>query len=147
MHWMTNASYFYAEERTGEKRMQHQFVFTPDDVYRVILAIAGFIVAVAGAVKVVLEAIKKAKEPDEIQNQRITNLEIKVNDIEGNMKRYEKHQKKAEEAWVLYMEALFDLINHTLDGNDVSKLKQTRDKMQRYIAKYSIKEEDGWSDE
>lgn len=120
--------------------MQHQFVFTPDDVYRVILAIAGFIVAVAAAVKVILEAIKKAKEPDEIQNQRITTLEKKVSGIEGNLKTYERHQKKGEEALLLYMEALFDLINHTLDGNDVDKLKNTRDKMQKYIAKYSIEE-------
>ena len=30
--------------------MDHQFVFTPEDVYKIILAAAGFIVAVAGAV-------------------------------------------------------------------------------------------------
>ncbi len=138
MHLMISASIYFWEERMV--KMQHQFVFTPDDVYRVILAIAGFIVAVAAAVKVILEAIKKAKEPDEIQNQRITTLEKKVSGIEGNLKTYERHQKKGEEALLLYMEALFDLINHTLDGNDVDKLKNTRDKMQKYIAKYSIEE-------
>lgn len=122
--------------------MDHQFVFTPDDVYRVILAAAGFIVSVAAAVKIITDIINRAKEPDKIQNDRITALEGRVANIEQTLTIYEKHQRRAEEAWVLYMQALSDVMDHMIYGNHVENLRNTREKMKQYITKYSIASDD-----
>ena len=116
--------------------MDNQFVFTPEDVYKIILAAAGFIVAVAGAVKVIMEAVNKAREPDRIQNERITKLEDDVMEIKATMDKYAEHQAKADEAWNIYMEAMFALINYSIDGEDISELKKVRKEMQDFLTKH-----------
>ena len=118
--------------------MDHQIVFTPDDVYRVILAIAGFIVSVAAAIRVILEAINKAKEPDKVQNERITNLEDDVMLLKRDFKKYAEKQERQDEAWNIYMQAMFALINHSIDGDDVEELKVVRKQMQSFLTKYNI---------
>ena len=116
--------------------MDHQFVFSPEDVYKIILAAAGFIVAVAGAVKVIMEAVNKVREPDRIQNERITKLEDDVMEIKATMDKYAEHQAKADEAWNIYMEAMFALINYSIDGEDISELKKVRKEMQDFLTKH-----------
>lgn len=118
--------------------MQHEFTFTPEQVYLTILAIAGFVTSVTAAIKIIGDVIRKAKEPDELQNKRIESVEKKVEDIDERVKKLEAQQERAEEVWVLYMQALFDLINHELDGNHVDQLRRTRDEMQKFIAKNNI---------
>lgn len=121
--------------------MHHEIVFTPSDLYRIILAMAGFIVSVAAAVKVITDIIKKAKEPDKIQNDRITSLEGRVTTLETSMQHMTKHQRKAEECWVLYMEAMLDIMDHMIYGNHTDQLKQTQKKMREYMAKYTFIED------
>lgn len=118
--------------------MQQEFNFTPEQIYLGILAIAGFITSVTAAVKIIGDVIKKAKEPDELQNKRIEAVEKHVEEIDERIEALEKQQNRAEEVWVLYMQALFDLINHELDGNHVDQLRKTRDEMQKFIAKNSV---------
>lgn len=118
--------------------MYHEFVFTPADVYRIILASAGFIVALAGAIKVITDIIQKAKEPDRIQNDRITSLENRMTSIEESVKSYSEHQHRAEEVWILYMQALSDVMDHMIYGNHTDNLKATQKKMREYMAKYTF---------
>lgn len=121
--------------------MNRQIIFTPSDVYYTILASAGFIVALAGACKVIMGIIQKAKEPDKIQNDRITSLEGRVSSLESTMAHMTRHQRKAEECWVLYMEAMLDIMDHMIYGNHTDQLKQTQKKMREYMAKYTFIEE------
>lgn len=120
--------------------MNHEFVITPGDIYRIILATAGFIVAVAGAVKVIMEAISKAKEPDKIQNERITKLEEEVGDIKSDIEKVFDKQKKVDEAWNIYMQAMFALINHSIEGdNNIEELREVRNQMQNFLSKNKTK--------
>lgn len=125
--------------------MYHEFVFTPADVYRIILASAGFIVALAGAIKVITDIIQKAKEPDKIQNDRITNLENRMVSVEKSVKSYGDHQHRAEEAWILYMQALSDVMDHMIYGNHTDNLKATQKKMREYMARnaFVVQEREG----
>lgn len=119
--------------------MQHEFTFTPEQVYLTILAVAGFITSVTAAVKIIGDVIRKAKEPDQIQNQRIDRVEKRVDAIDEKIEGMKEKQDKADEAWILYMQAMFDLINHELDGNHVDQLRRTRDDLQKFITKYSLR--------
>ena len=119
--------------------MQHEFTFTPEQVYLTILAIAGFITSVTAAIKIIGDVIKKAKEPDQIQNQRIETVEKRVDELDEKVDAVAANKDKANEAWALYMQAMFDLINHELDGNHVDQLRKTRDELQKFITKYSIR--------
>lgn len=118
--------------------LDHQFIITPNDIYKFILAICGFIVSVTGAIKIIMNIIEKAKEPDKIQNDRITSLDNRVSILEKNQSIFKKNQKRAEEALVLYMEALLQLTNHMIDGNHIENLKDVRNKMQDFITKNSM---------
>ena len=53
--------------------------------------------------------------------------------------RFWDFQKQAEEAMVLNMEALMDIMNHMIYGNHTENLKATQQKMQAYMTKYAFK--------
>jgi len=123
--------------------MSHEFTFTPSDIYRIILAVAGLIVSVAGAAKVIYSIIEKAKQPEKNQNDRITSLESRVTEIERTQKASNGFQKISED-WMLCMsESIFDMMNHMIDGNNTEELKKTRNKMQRYITMRTITRKEG----
>lgn len=119
--------------------MDTQFVFTPADVYRTLLALCGFVVAIAGATKIIVDVINKAKKPEKTQNERISALESRVTALENRSNELWDFQKQAEEAMVLNMEALMDIMNHMIYGNHTENLKATQQKMQAYMAKYAFK--------
>lgn len=119
--------------------MQHQFVFTPEDVYKTILAIAGFIVAVTAALKVILEAIKKAKEPDQIQNGRITSLEERVTSMEDKMKRSDENLERVALGSEIIMKCLLAMMSHELDGNHTEGLRQAQEELNDFLIKGGLR--------
>lgn len=119
--------------------MDTQFVFTPADVYRTLLALCGFVVAIAGATKIIVDVIQKAKKPEKTQNERISALESRVTALEARSNELWDFQKQAEEAMVLNMEALMDIMDHMIYGNHTESLKATQQKMREYMTKYAFR--------
>lgn len=112
--------------------------FTPNEIFVFLCSLFALTLTIVNIIDKAMTWKKQSEVPDNERDVKIESLEKRMDKVEESMKDYENHQKKAEEAWVLYMEALFDLINHTLDGNDTTKLKDTRDKMQNYLMKHNI---------
>lgn len=49
--------------------------FTPQELFQAVLAVCGAITAIAAAVAVIVSLIRKAKAPNQIQNDRLKALE------------------------------------------------------------------------
>lgn len=89
-----------------------------------LLWLFGFIAAAYAFYKM----IKEIKKPnDDLKKQ-----------VEANTQRLEKDFKKFEQSaenYEIIIECLFVLINHELDGNGIDKLKNMRDRLQKYLAR------------
>ena len=118
--------------------MEHQFVFTPADVYRTLLALCAFVVTISGATKIIIDAINKIRKPERTQNERLTSLEARVMNLENKSHTMDEFRKKADEAMMLNMKALMDMMDHMIYGDHIEALKATQAQMRNYMARHTF---------
>ena len=116
--------------------------FTPSQLVTMILAVCGGIVSVSAAVTVIARVIAKAKQPEKIQNDRISKCEQRLDD---NDKKFEKYDgffknddarlKAIEESNKIILNALLALMKHAINGNDIDNLKQSQKELEAYLVK------------
>lgn len=127
-----------------EESMETPIMLTPHDLWNIIIAVCGGIVAVSAAFAVVVKIIDHFKAPDKMQDERITNLETDVKDIKSRLKEGDRHfkdydsQMKDLEAAMkkrdqVVIESLQVLIEHSIDNNNISGLKEQKHKIDKYL--------------
>lgn len=126
--------------------MNDPILFTPQDIINAILAICGAITAVAAATAVIVKIVASIKRPNQIQDQKIAQLEKDVEEIRDEMKenkekaedRFEntkKHIKAAEEANAVTQRALLALLSHAINGNDIDNLRKAKTDLESYLTR------------
>ena len=75
------------DKQAEAKEMDQVITFTLEEVWHLILAICGGIVAISGAVAVIVQLVKKAKHPNQKQNERIGACEKAIADLKEAHKR------------------------------------------------------------
>jgi hypothetical protein len=112
-------------------------MLSPHDIWNIILAVCGGIVAVSAAFAVVIKIIDHFKTPDKVQDARIENLERDVKDIKTRLKDGDRHFEDTDK-WMkefesgmkkrdkLMIESLQCLISHAIDGNNTDELKNQK---------------------
>lgn len=88
------------------------------------------IVAVAG---LIVTAVKRAKAPNELQNERITELEKKVTRHDelflNDLRRFENMEAGNR----IMQKCMLSLLSHGIDGNDIDGMRQARSELQEYL--------------
>jgi len=124
--------------------MDTPIMLTPHDLWNIILAVCGGIVAISAAFAVVIKIVDHFKTPDKLQNQRIEVLETEVTDIKLRLKEGDKHFE-AQDRWMkefedgmkkrekLMIESLQCLISHAIDGNNLDELKSQKHSIDKYL--------------
>lgn len=124
--------------------MNTPIMLTPHDLWNIILAVCGGIVAISAAFAVVIKIVDHFKTPDKLQNQRIEVLETEVTDIKLRLKEGDKHFE-AQDRWMkefedgmkkrekLMIESLQCLISHAIDGNNLDELKSQKHSIDKYL--------------
>ena len=107
--------------------------FTPAQLFQAVLAICGAITAVAAAAAVIISLVKKAKEPNVVQDKRLKALEEKVMAHERYFENDDYRLKHIEKGNRIAQEALLALLSHGIDGNDVESMKKAKDKLQLFL--------------
>lgn len=120
--------------------MDQPIVFTPREFTSTIIAICAAIVTISAAITVIFNVVKKAREPEDVQNQRITNVEegikllnTRVDTLNGYVDQDKKRLDHLEFGNEATNEALLALLNHALNGNDVDGLKSAKKKLEAYL--------------
>lgn len=120
--------------------MNKPIMFTPSEVFTMIVAICGAIVTISAAISVIVKAFSKAKEPEIMQNKRLANCE---NDILAIYKKFaeydlylrrDKHRlDRLDGSNEVTSEALLALLSHAINGNDIDCLKAAKKKLQDHL--------------
>ena len=124
--------------------MDNPIMLTPHDVWNIVMAVCGGIVAVSAAVAVILKVIDHFKAPDKKQDERIKTLEKEVEEInirlragdsrfESDTQRVGKLESKMNKTNKIIIESLQVLIEHDIDGNNNDGLKQMKHKLDAYL--------------
>ena len=107
--------------------------FTPEQLFQSVLAICGAITAVAAAAAVIISLVKKAKAPNEVQNNRLDHLEDKITKHDGYFENDDIRLKNIEAGNRITQKALLALLSHGIDGNDVDGMKHAKEELQHYL--------------
>lgn len=124
--------------------MDKPIMLSLHDVWNIMLAICGAIVAISAAVAVIIKIIDHFKAPDKRQDERIGTLEKKVGTIEERLAEGDRHfaehdsqmrhlEETMKKTNTLIIESLKVLIEHDIDGNNIEGLRQTNHKIDKFL--------------
>jgi hypothetical protein len=97
------------------------------------ITLCTIITVTAAVVTIISNVFIKAKEPDRRQDDRITELEKRIGAAETKLASDKTHFDEIEQGTRIMQQSLLALMSHAIDGNDVDKLRDARDQMQKYL--------------
>lgn len=121
-----------------------QIVINPADLWQVIVAVCGGIIALSGAGAVIMGIVNRAKAPNVKQDERITLLEAdvkKINErLDNDNNRFADDADRINELEQTYkittqiiIESLQALTSHAIDGNNIEQLKASEKSLHKYL--------------
>lgn len=113
--------------------MNEQITFTPYEVMQMILWVCGAIVTISASITVIVKVWQKSKEPETLQNERISALEKKVERFEQLFDNDNKRLIELEKGNRVMQQAMLALLSHALNGNDVDSLKKAKQNLENYL--------------
>lgn len=130
--------------KKGVMIMDHAFTVTPQDVFNIIVVVSGAIVTISAALAVIVKAVGKAKEPNKVQDERISTLEEQVQSINARLqlgnKRFESDSGRVDSiesnmkaSNKVIIESLQALTSHAIDGNNIDELKDAKKGLDEYL--------------
>jgi len=100
-------------------------------IFIVIMAVAGLITAIGGATAVLKRWWTNSKG---MKNQeQINKLDKRVENVELKTQRLERHQDEQEEFTKIMCNSMLALLNHSITGNNIAKLKEAEEEIKQYL--------------
>jgi hypothetical protein len=91
--------------------------------------------AVAKAASYIAALIQRIKKPEETQNDRLSKVEEELKRHQDFLASDKKRLDAIEEGNRMSMRAQLALLSHSLDGNDVEALRESKKELQEYLIK------------
>lgn len=107
--------------------------FTLADLYQALLAVCGCITAVAAAIGVIAVCVKKAKSPNQKQNERLDKLEERLDKHDELLNKDHQRFQNIENGNKVTQRALLALLRHGIDGNDIDSMRKAENELQQYL--------------
>lgn len=115
-------------------------IFTPEQVYQVILAVAGLIISCAGAIGIIAKVVKWFRKPADTQKERVDAHERRLDghdDALKEIRQYLTNDKKRidalEEGNRIVQQSLLAIMSHLLNGNDTESLKKAKENLESFL--------------
>ena len=96
-----------------------------------ILALAGAIITLGGATSVLKRWWINSKGMK--NEEKINKLDKRVENVEFKTQRLERHQNDTEEFTKIMCNSMLALLNHSITGSSVEKLKEAEEEIKQYL--------------
>lgn len=98
-----------------------------------ILAFAGAVSTVGGAIEKIAKAVKTARAPNEQQNERLDNLEKRMDEVDQFLAADKRRLDSFEEGNRATQRALLALLDHGIDGNNIEQMQHAKEGLQNLL--------------
>ena len=98
-----------------------------------ILAAASAIVLLSNAVEKIIKAVKAAKAPEQRQNDEIKEIKKRLDNVEKELSRDEKHLKDVRDCNHVITKGVLALLDHGINGNNIDQMKDARHDVETYL--------------
>lgn len=113
---------------------------SPQEFWTILMACCSALITIAAASSIVINAIKKLREPENVQNQKLEDISKKIDSIEARLKIHEEYFNNdnrrissIEEGNRVTQKALLALMSHAINGNSVDELKKAETSLREYL--------------
>lgn len=103
------------------------------------VTVCALITSIATIVNIIAIAVTKLREPEKNQNDRIDDLENRLDKAERHLENDNMRLEEIEEDNAVTHQALFALLSHALNGNDIDSLKNARKELETYLSKKNVR--------
>jgi len=103
------------------------------------VTICALITSIATIVNIITIVVTKLREPEKNQNDRINELENRLEKVERHLENDNKRLEELEEDNAVTHQALFALLSHAINGNDIDSLKDARKELETYLSKKNVR--------
>ena len=104
-----------------------------NNVWALLLAAASAIVLLANAAEKIVKAIKAAKAPNIVQDERLANLEAWRKEVDGTLTREESRLEAIDAGNRVTQRALLALLDHGIDGNNITQMQRAKEELQEHL--------------
>ena len=119
-------------------------VISPNDLWQIVVAVCGGIIALSGAGAVITGIVHKAKAPNAKQNERLDKIENDIKEIKEQQQannnrfaadscRMDDLEETFRETTKLMIKSLQALTAHAIDGNNVEQLQSVDEQLNNYL--------------
>jgi hypothetical protein len=113
-------------------------------LWSLVIGVTGLVLTILNISDKIQTRKEKAKEPNKLQDERITKLENELVEVRGTLLKYDSyfaHDKLRMDKLELGIKAtnkiiiksLQALTEHALDGNSIDKLKDSKEEIDNYL--------------
>lgn len=113
--------------------MDNEITFTMGQLFAAVMTVCGSITGIAAAIAVLAKAVKRAREPDTVQDKRIAALEARADRVDTLLGNDNKRLQTLEQEGSITQRALLALLKHGINGNDTAAMKASMDEIERYL--------------
>ena len=85
------------------------------------------------ASQIEIKVITAIKKPKADQDKRITQLETRMNAMEGFLKNDKQRLDRMDDGQHVTMQALLALLDHNLDGNNIDQMQKAKEALQKHL--------------
>ena len=103
------------------------------DIWAYILAAASAIVLISNAIEKLVKAVKVAKAPEAAQNEKIAEMDARLEKVERELLKDEKHLKDVRECNHVITKGVLALLDHGINGNNIDQMKDARHDVEAYL--------------
>lgn len=102
-------------------------------VWTIISGVAAAVILIANAVEKIIVAVKMAKAPNAAQDDRLDALEKWREEVDRRLLNGNAHFDMIDEGNRVTQRALLALLNHGLDGNNVTQMESAKREIENYL--------------
>lgn len=107
--------------------------FTPAEIWATILAFASAFVLFSNAAEKAAKAWRTAKAPNARQDERLDKVEKHLEEIDGFLAVDKKRLDSIEEGNRATQRALLALLDHGIDGNNITQMQEAKTALQNHL--------------
>lgn len=106
---------------------------TPSMVLTVVLSAASAFVLIANAIEKIVQAKKAWRAPNAKQDERLDALENWRAEVDRKLLRDHDHLGTIDEGNRVTQRALLALLDHGIDGNNISQMQHAKEELQEHL--------------
>ena len=103
------------------------------DLWAIILAAASAIVLLSNAVEKIIKAVKAAKAPETAQNEKIAEIDARLQKVEAKLELEEKQIGTVSSCNHVLTKGMLALLDHGINGNNIDQMKEARHDVEAYL--------------